>query len=50
LRSLNVEIEGAIDQVPNSNLSFIGISGLDRATAVLLIANVLGITNLESFE
>jgi hypothetical protein len=50
LRSLNVEAKGAVDNVPNSDLGFIGVASLDRAAAVLLIANVLGVANLESFE
>tara|TARA_A100001011_G_scaffold276610_1_gene286282 strand:+ start:716 stop:868 length:153 start_codon:yes stop_codon:yes gene_type:complete len=50
LRSLNVEAKGAIDNVPNSDLGFLGVASLYGATAVLLIADVLGVADLECFE
>jgi hypothetical protein len=50
LRLLDVETKGAIDNVPNSDLGFLGVASLYGATAVLLIADVLGVANLERFE
>jgi len=50
LRLLDVETKGAIDNVPNSDLGFLGVASLYGATAVPLIADVLGVANLESFE
>jgi|TARA_R110002153_G_scaffold96052_1_gene230202 hypothetical protein len=50
LRSLNVEVARAINQVPNSDLGFIGVASLYRATAVLFEPDFLKVANLKRFE